>query len=388
MLPLWGAITSIQIAASLLLLGAALIWWSGSHGRRMEVWAFGLALGLLLFIQPKSLDYDKLSTGANVYFADQAWGRVIDHAESLDGGLTLVTQNSSVGRNVKFLLTNGKFQGSDATSGEMKAQLGFALAPLLHVPRREQALVIGYGTGVTARALKMAEFGSLDVVDLSQDIVTLANRHFAIINDRVTGKPGVRTFYTDGRNFLLLGDRKYDLISMEISSIWFAGASALYNREFYQLARKRLSSEGALQQWVQLHHLSPTDIAYILGSVRAEFDHVWLYIIGDQGVIVASTSPVRREHALDKAAVPPRLAALMGQTGLTGEQVSQSLRLDPEGVDALLDSFGIPREFLVSTDDNLELEYSTPKGNALDSGWSYFVNMNFIGQFSSAGKTR
>ena len=46
-------------------------------------------------------------------------------------------------------------------------------------------------------------------------------------------------YYSDGRNYLLTQNKRYDLISMELTSIWFAGAANLYNREFYQLAKAR-----------------------------------------------------------------------------------------------------------------------------------------------------
>jgi hypothetical protein len=41
---------------------------------------------------------------------------VIDHAESIDGGLTTVTTNSHEDLTVKTLLTNGKFQGNDEST--------------------------------------------------------------------------------------------------------------------------------------------------------------------------------------------------------------------------------------------------------------------------------
>jgi phosphoglycerate dehydrogenase-like enzyme len=67
------------------------------------------------------------------------------------------------------------------------------------------------------------------------------------------------------------------VISIEITSIWFAGAASLYNREFYQLARAKLRPDGVLQQWVQLHHMATTDLLTIIGTLRAEFAYVSLY---------------------------------------------------------------------------------------------------------------
>jgi len=67
-----------------------------------------------------------------VYFTAADWGKVVDHAESIDGGLTTVTRVDRAEGPQHTLLTNGKFQGNDANQGEMQAQIAFAFAPLLH----------------------------------------------------------------------------------------------------------------------------------------------------------------------------------------------------------------------------------------------------------------
>jgi spermidine synthase len=406
LLPAIGALRSVQgLAALCLLLGIAVLAFTGTRQRvagtrqrvagtrehvggtraRVGAWAPAALVAVLFALQPASFDYSALASGANVYFAPQNYGRVIDHAESADGGLTTVAEGPAVeGQRSLTLLTNGKFQGSNG--GEMTAQIGFAVAPLLHTPARERALVIGYGTGVSSRTLHEAGFASLDIVDLSADIVRLANAHFAGINANVSTRPGVHTHITDGRNFLLLQERAYDLVSMEISSIWFAGAASLYNREFYQLVKKRLRPDGILQQWVQLHHLTPLDLLYILGSVRAEFSHVWVYYIGGQGIIVASNDP-RRQPAREnfqKLQTTASFSPLLRQLDAPYEALASSILLAPAGTERLLSAFSAPASRWVSTDDNLFLEYSTPKGNVLDGTLSKERNVEALRRFSAS----
>ena len=251
------------------------------------------------------------------------------------------------------LLTNGKFQGANDVLGEMPAQVGFAVAPLLHTDARERALVIGYGTGVSARTMNAAGFRTVDIVELSADIVRMADRHFADVNGGASGRAGVNLYITDGRNFLLLQDRRYDIVSMEVSSIWFAGAASLYNREFYRLVKRRLRESGVLQQWMQLHHVAPLDMLYILGSVRAAFS--------------------RLERT---ASFQPLLRILRNYS----QDIFDTLVLDPAGTDAFLASFGAPPGLLVSTDDNLFLEYHTPKGNMMNGQDSQRGNLALLRQ--------
>jgi spermidine synthase len=381
LLPAVGALRSVQLAAALsLALGITIVAATGLW-RRPVAWAPALGVAVLLALQPRTFDYTALASGANVYFAAQGFGRVIDHAESVDGGLTTVTAVEGPGRQpLRVLLTNGKFQGTNDLAGEGIAQAGIALSPLMHTSARRSALVIGYGTGMSARILHDAGFAELEIVDLSADIVRLANEHFSDVNGQVIRRPGVRTYITDGRNFLMLQDRRYDLVSMEISSIWFAGAASLYNREFYGLAKRRLAPDGVLQQWVQLHHIHPRDVMYILGSVRSVFRKVWAYEIGGQGIIIASDSPAATPRAENVARID-RTAALepiLRLQGGTASKLADHRLLDPDGVDRLLASFKLPAGHWVSTDDNLVLEYSTPKGNVLEGDASFARNLELL----------
>jgi spermidine synthase len=240
--------------------------------------------------------------------------------------------------------------------------------------------VIGYGSGMTARVLHDAGFRALDIAELSADIARLADRHFGDLNERVRTRPGVHTYITDGRNLLLLQDHRYDLVSMEVTSIWFAGAASLYNRDFYRLVKSRLADDGVLQQWVQLHNLYPQDLLYVLGSVRAEFRYLWVYEIGGQGIIIASDSPnaAPRPEYLELLNRSQSLRALAALYGGSFDALNGKRLLDPDGVDRLLAGFGPSPDRWVSTDDNLILEYSTPRGNALDGERSFRVNMELL----------
>lgn len=359
----------LGLAVVAVLLAAWMAWASGAasasgplawqRGRRWLP-VGGMAAALTLF--PAQWNLTALSTGGNVYFRAQNWGEVIDHAESVEGGLTTVAQglNEKGGKHLT-LLTNGKFQGNNSEGGEMVAQESFALIPLMHTAQRNAALVIGYGTGMTARVLQDQGFAHLDVAETSRDIVVMADKHFSNINADISRHPAVKMHYTDGRNYLLTQSKQYDLISLEITSIWFAGAANLYNKEFYELASARLRPQGVLQQWVQLHHMRTMDFLYIMGSVRSVFKYVWVYVSGGQGIIVASND----EAALHNQAAMKKLLAGHTISDLKMTDLPERLVAGPQQVDAFVARFDPELNFFVSTDKNLYLEYATPKGNAM-----------------------
>lgn len=156
-------------------------------------------------------------------------------------------------------------------------------------------------------------------------------------------------------------NKKYDLISLEITSIWFAGAANLYNKEFYQLADKRLLPHGVLQQWVQMYHMRPIDFLYIVGSVRSVFKYVWVYVSGGQGVIVASND----ESSIENEIAVQKLLSSHTISNIDVSQLPGKLIAGPKQVDSLIKRYDPSMNFFVSTDQNLYLEYATPKGNAL-----------------------
>jgi spermidine synthase len=272
-------------------------------------------------------------------------------------------------------LTNGKFQGNN--SGEMEAQKSFALMPLLHTSDRANALVIGYGTGVSAHILNEMGFKKLDIVELSADILQQADRYFYNINKNVSRDKNVTVYVTDGRNYLLTKNKKYNLISMEITSIWFSGAASLYSKDFYGLLNDRLTPNGVFQQWVQLHHMDKKDVVYIINTVRSKFKYVWLYYAGGQGIIVASNSNESlKAHSISMK----HMHVDFNEQDLKGTMV-----LSPTGVDQLVKSTDPTLQHIVSTDDNLYLEYSTPKGNAIESD-ALSANLAFMRSIESQAK--
>ena len=306
--------------------------------RRWYVGTAAVATVTLVAFLPR-WDLAGLSSGANVYFqAQPQQGRVVWMDEDVHGGVVTVTERDGI----TTLWTNGKYQGD--TGWQMTPQRGFADIPAGFVPRFGRALVVGLGTGVTLAATAKYPFERVDVAELSPGIVKAARAFFGGVNDGVLDDPRVHVRFEDGRNLLLVGAESYDLVTIELTSIWFAGAANLYNREFYEAAARRLGDGGILSQWVQLHHTTLRELASQMATARAVFAHVAFFVRG-QGVMIASAAPFHARPEAD-------LSALV---------------LVDETLDAFVDDVcaqeHVTRAQLVSTDDNLRLEYATPRHN-------------------------
>ncbi len=362
-LPWLGSQRSLELVVVLFALAALAAASLALPKFRRRILGFAAVAGVLAPLLPR-WDLARLTGGSNVYFERWSEPESIPFLrEDVHGGVTTVTRNHGV----LTLLTNGKFQGN--TGWEMSAQRFFAHYPSLFVSHFDHALVIGLGTGTTLGTLAAYPWRKLEVAEISPSIVEAARAYFRAGNLGAIDDPRVTVHHADGRNFALVDDGRYDLIGMELSSIWFAGASSLYSREFYALVRSRLAPGGVFQQWVQLHHVYRRDLATVIGTLRSEFAHVALFYGGGQGILVASEAPFRVSSTrLDELEARPAMQRVLPDRRHLRELTGDILALDA-GLDAFLDESatlaGLERSELVSTDQSLYLEYATPRGNVL-----------------------
>jgi spermidine synthase len=219
--------------------------------------------------------------------------------------------------------------------------------------------------------------------------VDAARRWFGDVNGEVFDRdPRVHLAVADGRNYLLLSREKYDLITVEITSIWISGEADLYNREFYELCRKHLREDGVLHQWVQIHHLPTRDLLILLNTAAQVFPHLAFFQGPEQGLLIASAGPLEPDYreiaALEKSlpvraelnsAGLPSMWSLLGEMMLYGDSARAALTQLP----ALS---GKPADF-ASTDYHPYLEYQTPKGNLLSYN-TVPLNRAFLARYRAA----
>src|SRR5207237_4992639 len=122
--------------------------------------------------------------------------------------------------------------------------------------------------------------------------------------------------------------------TIELTSVWFSGATNLYSADFYRLVDARLTDGGVVQQWIQLHHIGFAGRASTIVTMRSVFPYVSFWSVGGQGVIVGSRHP---QLVTDPRLVADRLLAPDDVTRLAREP------------------------FVINTDANRYLEYHTPR---------------------------
>jgi spermidine synthase len=273
LIPTFGSQHTLLGLAVLLCLGSAMVALAGSASPRVRTGLLAAAsAGTLCALAQPDWDWKGITNGANVHFnASYTTARtdLLFVHEDVHGGVTTIVKNAGKPR---VLLTNGKFQGDDR--GQMPAQVGFALVPLIHLPSANEALVIGLGTGHSANVVADAGFAQVDIAEIAPGIIKAARSVLFDLNGGVLDKTNVSLHLDDGRNFVLRSKKQYDLVTIEISSVWFAGATNLYAREFYVAVHEKIATHGILQQWVQLHHITTIELLATILTLRDVFEHV------------------------------------------------------------------------------------------------------------------
>jgi spermidine synthase len=145
-----------------------------------------------------------------------------------------------------MLLVNGRGMTQKSTVTKMMAHL-----PLLLHPHPVDTLVICFGMGTTYRSA-VAHGGNVTVVELVAEVVEALD-YFYEDADRVRAYPRGRIVVNDGRNFLKLTPKTFDVITIDPPPpIDAAGVNNLYSREFLELARAHLKPGGIMAGWIPL----------------------------------------------------------------------------------------------------------------------------------------
>lgn len=203
----------------------------------------------------------------------------------MEGAQTTVAIHERPGNPpTRIMYLDGHHQASDSASTAFVHHRIGALPVMLH-PRPRTALVIGLGGGATPGAVARMQV-DVDVVELSQAVVG-GSEFFKHINFDLLARPNTRLHVDDGRNFLLMSRKKYDVVTADIILPRHAGAGTLYSREYYELVRRSLADGGLVMQWNGGD--TATEYKLLLRTFLSVFPHTTLWANGS--LMLGSTRP-------------------------------------------------------------------------------------------------
>jgi len=172
----------------------------------------------------------------------------------------------------------------------------FAYLPLAFRPESDDVLLICYGCGVTADAfLHGLHVKRLDVVEISKEVLQLADFYSGINYSNPLRDARVTTFIQDGRFFLQATPRQYDIISGEPPPPKLAGAVNLYTEEFFSLMNRRLKEGGIATFWLPINQLKVEESKAILRAFHNAFPNASVWASADQEWIMMGIKGPGRE---------------------------------------------------------------------------------------------
>jgi spermidine synthase len=188
---------------------------------------------------------------------------------------------------------------------------------------------------------------TVDVVELSGAVVRGAN-WFSHANYDLFRRPNAHIVVNDGRNFLMLTDRKYDVVTADIIQPHHAGANNLYSAEYFRLVRDVLAEDGLALQWVGSS--SEAEYKLIMRTFMSVFPETTLW--GDGSLMVGAKHPLRiSRSALEQRLADARSMEAMHAIGITSfERLRSQFIAGPEQLRAFVGEGPILTDDLPATE--------------------------------------
>lgn len=199
------------------------------------------------------------------------------------------------------LFVNGKSDSS--TIGDIYTIKLLAHIPALLAEKRNNVMVVGLGTGVTAGELILyPDIERIDVAEISPSVVE-ALPYFHQFTHAVHRDPRVKIHIGDAFRIIGRSQKKWNIVISEPSNPWVTGVDSLFTREFYRLVKNHLSENGVMMQWAHTIIASPRMIEMILNTIQQEFKYSHVFLGGSDLLILASNKPVSCRNLIQAEAV-------------------------------------------------------------------------------------
>ena len=261
-------------------------------------WIAATSFTALIVLFPFGLMRNNLAKRPAAPYVSQGH-RVEAHREGLTETITYLARDSWGEPTEHRLITNShSMSGSNFTADRYMRFFVYLPVALHQAPRK--ALLISYGVGITARALAdNPQLESVDVVDISKDILELGRIVFPKPGTFPLDDPRVRVHVEDGRFFLLTTDQRFDIITAEPPPPKGSGVVNLYSREYFELIRKRLAPGGLASYWLPVYQTTARETNAMIRGFCDVFEDCSLWVgIGLEWMLVGTADggrPVTEE---------------------------------------------------------------------------------------------
>lgn len=324
LIPLLGIQNSIIFAASINIAIGIIILITKRFFDYKKLIILGVAI-IFLFLLIPSYDIKTLNVGVfntndiESSMIDPLFGyeEILFYEESLYNTILVIDNNVN-----KRLTINGKTQCNN-NPYSINGTVNLAYIPFevysKNYGKPNNALNVGLACGTTAKVLSLNL--NTTTIEIDPAIVDASKFFYPEgINQRL--------IIDDGRNWLYRNDEKFDLIIVEVFDP-YVHRNSMYSQEFFSIQNNSLTENGIAVQWVPFYEMKATDVYIFFNTFNSVFPYVYAYQM-EPGVL--------------------------GHIIFLGSQKPLQL---PENDLYMFDHDSlIPRETILSTDDNNFIEFS------------------------------
>ncbi len=311
LIPAFGLVRTLALLALAAAMVGLLAVFVGAGARRQGRW-WVTAVGLCSLAAALLTPHDKLAS-----LLAQARGGDVTFYEESRGGTVAVLGQGQGENTFHRLYIQGVSNSGDTLPSRRYMRLQALLPLIIHRGEPKSALVIGFGTGITAGALSQYPGLTTRVcAELLPAVVRAASQFQG--NYRAGADAGLDIRLRDGRRELLRSTQTYDMITLEPPPPSAAGVVNLYSRDFYQLAASRLAPNGLLAQWWPLATQNDEDSRAMVRSFLDTFPYVTLWTTEmHEMMLVGSREPIQLDGAqIEQRFNQPTVAGALRAVGI------------------------------------------------------------------------
>jgi predicted membrane-bound spermidine synthase len=292
---------------------------------------------LLLVIFPYHRDESHFANARRPYEVD---GSVLFKKIEGTADTFQLLRRDLYGRPYSYRLVTNSYSMSGTAPRSQRYMRMFAYLPLALRPESENALLVGYGVGVTADAFtRDTPLKHLDIVDISKEAFDLADSYTGAGYSNPLKDPRVTTFVQDGRFFLQACPERYDIITGEPPPLKTAGAVNLYTEQFFSLINGRLKDGGIASFWLPIYQVTVDETKAILRAFHDVFPNASVWATSDlEWVMIGIKPPLQKpdEAIAHKLWTEPSSRSDLVRAGFeVPEQMPALFLMDAEEIERL-----------------------------------------------------
>src|SRR3972149_1669430 len=278
--------TIVRMALLNIAIGAAIMLGNPAARRSVRYWSVAaMAAAAVIAIlplpenMPLTLHKSLLRTGERIVFYKEGPAATVLIAEK---------QGAELSASNKRLWINGNAATAAFYEGLQINRFQGVLPMVLH-PNPKDVLVICFGSGTTFGTLSQFDVNQVDNVEIASTVIKGAP-YFTKENMDVLHNPKSRIITDDGRSYLEVTSKKYDVITEEPMHPSLAGVVNLYTKEYYELVKAHLKEGGIMSQWIPLYNLSTEDVRMLVKTFNSVFPHTTIWIANTDIFMIGSRS--------------------------------------------------------------------------------------------------